>query len=49
MERASTPFPFVVFTFGLATESIKELGCLNQNAKVNNNETRVMTNNKITK
>jgi len=25
-ERAPTPFPFNVFTFGLAVESIKELG-----------------------
>jgi hypothetical protein len=25
-ERAPTPSPFIVFTFGLAIESIKELG-----------------------
>jgi hypothetical protein len=25
-ERTPTPFPFVVFTFGLIIESIKELG-----------------------
>jgi hypothetical protein len=25
-ERALTPFPFVVFTFGFVVESIKELG-----------------------
>jgi hypothetical protein len=28
-ECTPTPFPFVVFTFGLAVESFKELGCVN--------------------
>jgi hypothetical protein len=29
-ERALTPFPFVVFSFGFAIESIKELGDASQ-------------------
>jgi hypothetical protein len=32
-ERAQTPSPFTVFTFGLAVESIKELGGVSKKAK----------------
>jgi hypothetical protein len=33
-ERTPTPYPFVVFTFGLAVESIKEFGGASLDEKI---------------
>ncbi len=34
MERTQTPYPFTIFTFGLAVESIKELGGVSEKMMV---------------
>jgi hypothetical protein len=34
-ERAPIPFPFVIFTFGLVVQSIKELKGINNHKNVN--------------